>query len=450
MSTDAVPSPDSISENSCKSSSDLSDTPNSASSSSPPVEPHQCSTSAPAAKFSEMSDVTTSVNFEPTDEVNVIVDERQVENCEVVSDDCVEGGGENLNCEENKESDSTPNIGFETVDTRTYDDFKSDIQKKECLLAEILDLGCLKMDHEVRIKGDLESETVGDPENHFALSRECSFDSTGCSTPSTLKELSPAPDCSGGSDFYGQYYPGNNSISSVDSGTDAFSRKETDNSTISVDNPSLVRNEEVEHLLSNLSEDRLSSLSYGPPSGSSLQSIGSRPQVEGQEQSLNESKDMLTVTDSSEVADVSWSYSASDIQECHEYDEEEMTGGWTKCKLPSDIMSLAVSENTAGFVDSHGCLYFQDIASKNKAWRKVKLKAKAARISFSPYGSISWIQFGTNVYALCNPSPETVSSSRMILVARNVQQMCVDEDCAWYINEQNQVRRRIFVFFMPR
>lgn len=435
---DFVPSPDSSSENSCKSTSDISDTPNSETSSSPSVEPHQCSALLPATKFSKMSNVAISMDTEPTDEANVLLtDERQMENSESVSDDGVDEN-ERLNCEATGERDSTTNLGFETVDTRTYDDFKSDIQQKESLLAEILDLGCLKMDHEIKMK-DHESEATGNSENYFALSRECSFDSTGCSTPSTLKELSPAPDCSSNIDFYAQYYPGDHSIISVDSSSDAFSHKEAESSSTIEDNSSLVRNEEVEHLLSNLSEDRHSCLSYGPPSGSSLLSLGSRPQAEGQEQSVNDSKEMLTVTDSSEVADVSWSYSASDIQECHEYDAEEMTGGWTKYKLPSNIMSLAVSENTVGFVDRHGCLFFQDFTSKNKAWRKVKLTAKATAISISPNGCISWIQFGTNVYAIQNPSPETLSSCKMRLVAKNVQQMCVDEDLTWYINEENQV-----------
>ncbi|XP_042238085.1 tectonin beta-propeller repeat-containing protein 2-like isoform X2 [Homarus americanus] len=429
---DAVPSPDSVSVSSFKSTSEMSDTPSGGTPSSPSMGQTQLSTD-----FSLSPSTNSSQSLQPLDEnIKMLVDQNQEES------DYTPGTGrcEKPNTEESEENYSTASIGFKSVvDTRTYDDFKNDIQQKESLLADILDLGCLKMDHEV-IASEEETSSTGGYEEPPQLEREHSFDSTSCSTPSTLKELSPAPDSSSCSDFYAQFYPGNNSFSSVDSGTDAHGHHGVEGATkINIGDPTLMRDDGDEHLESNVSEDRLSCLSYGPPSGSSLLSLGNRPQGEGHDQSVGESRNVLTVTDSSEVADISWSYSASDVQECYEYDKEEMTGGWLRHKLPSNVVSLTVSENSVVFVDNRSCLFFKDAASENKAWKKVKLTAKASQISYSPSGNILWIEFGRNVYAISNPKLETFSTCRMIPIARDVRQMCVDEEVTWYISQLKQV-----------
>nr|XP_045595374.1 tectonin beta-propeller repeat-containing protein 2-like isoform X1 [Procambarus clarkii]XP_045595375.1 tectonin beta-propeller repeat-containing protein 2-like isoform X1 [Procambarus clarkii]XP_045595376.1 tectonin beta-propeller repeat-containing protein 2-like isoform X1 [Procambarus clarkii] len=450
---DAIPSPDTLSINSFKSTSDTSDSASSGTPSSlpvvspvvppvgPPVEPPMVSSCVPKGHTHQdvpaSRSTDSSQTIQPKDKNSgLITNERTIENLETVCDNLVEGPCKRVDFEESEENHIADKVDFSSVDTRTYDDFKSDIQQKESILAEILDLGCLKMDHEMKSSEENVTETRSS-EDCLILHREHSFEST-VSTPSTLKESSPAPSNLSTCDFYAQFYTCDNSYSSVDSGTDIYSHQEVAGCTNTVTDRFLLRDGD-EQIASNISEDRHSCLSYGPPSGSSLLSLGNRPQAEALEQATGDSKDMHTVTDSSDVADISWSYATSDVQECFEYDEEEMTGGWIRHRFPGSVTSLSVSENNVAFVDDCNCIFFKDINAESKSWRKAKLTAKASQISSSPSGGIMWIQFVSNVYAICNPKLELLPTSKMVPVARNVLQMCVDEELTWYINQENQV-----------
>ncbi|XP_068208395.1 tectonin beta-propeller repeat-containing protein 2-like [Palaemon carinicauda] len=322
--------------------------------------------------------------------------------------------------------------GFDpqNVDTRTYEDFKSDIEKKESLLAEILDLSCLRMDHEVKSLDEKKSDDV----SHVTFDREHSLESTGCSTPSTLKEQSPLPD-SASNDFLEQYYRNNATFTSSEDVIEAtLEKKESSNDSNSC-SCSLASNDGCERLGSNLSEDRLS---YGPPSGSSLVSLpGNRiPSMEGQDPFLNESSAMFIVTDSSEIADISWSYSVA--IESHQYDQEEMPGGWVKHKLPSNVISISVSEKMVAFLDSHGCLFCKQ-SSTDSTWKKYKLAARATHIAQSPSGSVMWVLYGTNAYTVQIANIEALPTAKMTLAARNVSQLSVDEELTWYIRGDYQV-----------
>lgn len=331
-------------------------------------------------------------------------------------------------------------ITLDPLDTRPYDYFKPSIEKKESLLADILGLGCLKMDHEPKNQDETEGF------QHQDLNREVSVESTSCSTPSTVKELSPAPESSSG-DFYAQYLR-NISFSSVESGMDSHAQLAEDTNSLNADNRSSEGSDDVERLLSNLSEDRASCLSYGPPSGSSILSLGNKTQGESlgmggcdaREGAAGgcESRDgLMIVSNSSEIADVSWSYSASDVQECQEYEEETLAGGWLQQRLPSDVMSLSTSESAFVFIDSHGCLYHRNEQAENKAWQKVRLAAKASQVSLSPSGNITWVRFGGSVFA--SRSLVEGGGTRLTPVAKGVQHMCVDEEFSWYIDIQGQV-----------
>ncbi|XP_069951775.1 tectonin beta-propeller repeat-containing protein 2 isoform X2 [Cherax quadricarinatus] len=427
--SDAVPSPDNLSVNSFRSTSDTSDTLSCETPSHLPVCPQDVSVSL---------STKSSQNNQPQDKTcGMLANERNLENFEIVCENPAECHYERAGTEDTEESHSTAKLDLKCVDTRTYDDFKSDIQEKESLLADILDLNCLRLDHEMRKSKDNAVECTLNPEECSYLHREHSVESTDCSTPSTLKEASPALDNSDSIDFYAQFYAGNSTVSSFDGSIELHNQQSSKDCTDFSD-PFLVRDRD-EHIASNISEDRLSCLSYGPPSGSSILSLGNKPQAEGQDQLTAESRERFTVTDSSEVADISWSYSTSDVQECFEYEEEEMTGGWIRHKFPSSVISLTVSESNVSFIDDHNNLFFKDNILESKAWRKVKLPKKATHISSSPSGHIMWLQFVSNAYAICNPRLEMLPSSKMMPVAENVLQMCVDEDLTWYINKQNQM-----------
>ncbi|KAK3878006.1 hypothetical protein Pcinc_017328 [Petrolisthes cinctipes] len=350
-------------------------------------------------------------------------------------------GGESRSAGDGSEDIHCPiDITLDPLDTRPYDDFKHTIEKKESFLADILGLECLKMDHEHHDR----DESEGVP--RLRLNREVSLESTSCSTPSTVKELSPAPDSSSG-DFYAQYLR-NISLSSVESGMESHAQATEDTNSLNADNRSSEGSDDVERLLSNLSEDRTSCLSYGPPSGSSILSLGNRVQGEslgmggcdGREgaASVCESKDGLTVVNnSSEIADVSWSYTASDTQECQEYEEETLAGGWLKQRLPSDVMNLSTSKSAFVFIDSHGCLYHRNELAENKAWQKVRVAAKATQVSLSPSGHVTWVRFGGSAFA--SRSLVEGVGTRLTPVAKGVQDMSVDEEFSWYIDIQGQV-----------
>lgn len=419
-----------MSVSSYKSTSDASDTPFSDSSPSPSAGFPKCSlptVELPQDKFESSSETDCSQNYDPSEGVTTrVLTEGEWEKHAEGTVEINVVGAEGIQ--------NTSQFNIESVDTRTYDDFKSSIERKESLLADILDLDCLKMDHEVGEREEGEIEAVNGFLGHLTFERELSSESDICSTPSTIKELSPAPDLYNNSDFYARCYQHCNSFSSVESGIDPHSQQQQ----CSLDEVEDEKNEDPERLESNTSEDRVSCLSYGPPSGSSLLSIGGRPHSDRPERGI-EPKDMLTITDTSEVADITWSYAALDVQEGHVYDEEKITGGWFKHKLPSSVHSLAVSENTLAFVDSHGCLFFKDAGLENKAWKKVKLSVKVTQVLLSPSGSKLWIQCDSQVYSLSSPALEALSTSQLTLVTRNVQQMCVDDDDAWYINTHNQV-----------
>lgn len=321
----------------------------------------------------------------------------------------------------------------QNVDTRTYEDFKSDIEKKESLLAEILDLSCLKMDHDAKSLDEKKSDDA----SHVTFDREHSLESTGCSTPSTLKEQSPLPD-SASNDFLEQYYRNNATFTSSESVAETASEKKESSNESNSGNCSLASNDGCERLGSNFSEDRLSCLSYGPPSGSSLVSLpGNRiPSTEGQDPYLNESSAMFIVTDSSEIADISWSYSLA--HDSHQYDQEEMPGGWVKHKLPSNVISFSVSEKMVAFLDSYGCLFCKQTSS-DSSWKKYKLAARATHIAQSPSGSVMWVLYGTNAYTVQIPSLDALPTAKMTLAARNVLQLSVDEELTWYIRGDYQV-----------
>ncbi|KAK7065756.1 hypothetical protein SK128_025987, partial [Halocaridina rubra] len=84
------------------------------------------------------------------EEVHKEISKRIIESA-VVGDE----SNNKIMCGENFEVEELDAI---PVDTRTYEDFKSDIEKKESLLAEILDLNCLKMDHESKPLRDHSSD----------------------------------------------------------------------------------------------------------------------------------------------------------------------------------------------------------------------------------------------------------------------------------------------------
>lgn len=295
------------------------------------------------------------------------------------------------------------------------------------------------MDHESKSSDEKSSDY--NYKNNLQFDREHSVDSTSSSTPSTLKELSPLPD-SATNDFMEQYYRNNASFTSESTIELSGEKKESSNDDNSCDF-SLASNDGCERLGSNFSEDRLSCLSYGPPSGSSLVSLpGNRvtPSMEGHEPCMSEPSAMLVVNDSSDIADVSWSYTPmpQQVQDANHYDQEQLTGGWVKHKLPSNVLSFSVSDKMLAFIDSHGCLFCKQTCSEN-SWKKFRLTAKASHITQSPSGAILWVQYGTNAYTVNVPNLEALSVAKMILAAKNVLQMCVDEERTWYIKEDFQV-----------
>ncbi|XP_037800647.1 LOW QUALITY PROTEIN: tectonin beta-propeller repeat-containing protein 2-like [Penaeus monodon] len=446
---DATPSPDTMSINSYRSTqSDVSDATSSELPSSPSTALSHSSVSpshraTPQDLSTTLTECSNLQAVEDNGEERAEVDGgsrecRDAKDHAQTSEDEQELGAEGSSDKGESNSRDTE-FDLKSVDNRTYEDFKSNIEQKESLLAEILNLGCLKMDHESANKGE---KKLFETESRHGIDRELSFESGGCSTPSTVKEQSPVPDGPVYEDFFAQFYS-ENSFSSFESGPDSSSQKVHDsNVENNFDGNSLGSNDGGERIESNTSEDRLSCLSYGPPSGSSHVSLpGNRFHTESQENGTNEPRTMITVTDSSEVADISWSYSTVEFQDNHEYENEEMTGGWIKQKIPSSVFSLSVSENTITFLDDCGCLYFKNVSndSSSQAWRKVKLTSKVTDISLSPNNSVLWIRSDGHAYAVGSPALEVVSPTKMSLAARNVKQMSIDDELAWYIREEGQV-----------
>ncbi|XP_042873453.1 tectonin beta-propeller repeat-containing protein 2-like [Penaeus japonicus] len=441
---DATPSPDTMSINSYRSTqSDFSDATSSELPSSPSVAlSHSSISPSHGAMPQDLSTtLTESGKLQALEDTG---EEKEVDGGSGGSRDSKGHGqtsedeqelGAKGSSERGESNSHEAEFDLKSADNRTYEDFKSNIEQKEILLAEILDLGCLKMDHESANKGE---KKLYDIESRHCMDRELSIESGGCSTPSTVKEQSPVPDGPVYEDFFAQFYS-ENSFSSFESGPDSSSQKvHESNVENNFDGNSLGSNDGGERIESNTSEDRLSCLSYGPPSGSSLVSLpGNRFHTESQENNTSEPRTMITVTDSSEVADISWSYSTVEFHDNHEYENEEMTGGWVKQRIPSSVFSLSVSENTITFLDDCGCLYFKNVSndSSSHAWRKVKLTAKVTDISLSPNNSVLWIRSDGHAYAVGSPALEVVSPAKMSLAARNVKQMSLDDELAWYTRE---------------
>lgn len=447
---DATPSPDTMSINSYRSTqSDFSDATSSELPSSPSVAlSHSSISPSHGAMPQDLSTtLTESGKLQALEDTG---EEKEVDGGSGGSRDSKGHGqtsedeqelGAKGSSERGESNSHEAEFDLKSADNRTYEDFKSNIEQKEILLAEILDLGCLKMDHESANKGE---KKLYDIESRHCMDRELSIESGGCSTPSTVKEQSPVPDGPVYEDFFAQFYS-ENSFSSFESGPDSSSQKvHESNVENNFDGNSLGSNDGGERIESNTSEDRLSCLSYGPPSGSSLVSLpGNRFHTESQENNTSEPRTMITVTDSSEVADISWSYSTVEFHDNHEYENEEMTGGWVKQRIPSSVFSLSVSENTITFLDDCGCLYFKNVSndSSSHAWRKVKLTAKVTDISLSPNNSVLWIRSDGHAYAVGSPALEVVSPAKMSLAARNVKQMSLDDELAWYTREEGQVSK---------
>ncbi|CAL4182196.1 unnamed protein product, partial [Meganyctiphanes norvegica] len=187
---------------------------------------------------------------------NMPFDYNVCENLDKEDEENIEVSESNNN---NKNQSNESQKALVTVDTRTYEDFKTDIEQNEKFLAEALDLSCLKMDHDTSI--DL-SEGISIGKGHresvgvIGFQRELSVESVGCSTPSTVKELSPLPESGSISgDFYAQFYHGvDTSLTSVDGegndtiGERSFARMDSND----------ISEEGCERLNSNNSEGKVS------------------------------------------------------------------------------------------------------------------------------------------------------------------------------------------------
>ncbi|XP_045110116.1 tectonin beta-propeller repeat-containing protein 2-like isoform X2 [Portunus trituberculatus] len=324
----------------------------------------------------------------------------------------------------------------------TPGDIHTNIQEKESLLASILDMDCLKLDHPSE---EPVSPTPGTPQGSEMTLGEVmegsgvweapgSPEGTQCSTPSTVKELSPAP-CSltGADDFYARHYQRYLSLSSVES-VDASSTSLEHGGTVEEQQE---EDDDLERIPSNFSEDRSSCLSYGPPSGSSLTVQPPAPPLPHPQPPRPCQGQVVTLNDSNDIADITWSYAQDEEEE-----EEEMSGGWVRRGVPGRVFSMAVSSTCRALVNTSGHLYLAGPDPKDP-WRKVTLTRDAFQVSLGPQGDVGWVVVaGGEAYAFLPPPCDVTPPApptKMAAVCKDVSQASVAGEYTWFVDEDLQV-----------
>ena len=359
-------------------------------------------------------------------------------------------------------------------DTRTQEEFQSNIKEKESLLAEILDLNCLKMDHgEGNIESSLPDEEIGqkfEPDTAFedehhenreqftnpylVIQRGSSIESTDCSTPSTIKEQSPSCDFRQEDDFYGSFLAENSGVDSSESDdNDLFSKKvyskmklrRTDGETLSVDENC----DSSERIDSNLSEDRLSCLSYGPPSGSSVPSLTGNLSVGDVVDLSTLASSGLIVGDQTEEDNFNSesqlkSYSKFDSVENDIYEPEIENGSnWWNLKIPDKLGDICGCDNFILLLSGKN-LFYSDSNPKGRHWKCIRTRPACTAISTSPDGKFVGTICEGYLYVFEGSDFNNLEFSfsnvhKSKSKAMNVRCHSVDRNAVWYIKSNNKV-----------
>ncbi|GFR99975.1 tectonin beta-propeller repeat-containing protein 2 [Elysia marginata] len=115
-----------------------------------------------------------------------------------------------------------------------------------------------------------------------------------------------------------------------------------------------------------------------------------------------------------------------------------LANSWSEITAPTNIYSLAVSENHVWFTDKSENIYYSSLqASKGIVWRKAT--GYASQMSVSPSGSIVWRLYKGVVYAGTKISTRHPEGLKWVEAVREVQYIAVANNCAWFIKRSGEL-----------
>ncbi|XP_066992406.2 tectonin beta-propeller repeat-containing protein 2 isoform X2 [Anabrus simplex] len=160
-----------------------------------------------------------------------------------------------------------------------------------------------------------------------------------------------------------------------------------------------------------------SSLSYGPPSGSSA--------PPSNHASLEISHPVDGDFDKS-------NFQTSDRSDC-----------WVQYCTPDDMVSFAVCRHYVCCIDSRDILHYSGVNGLGLKWQKADDRAE--QIALSINGMLVWkLQKGI-AYSLVNPSQKGPFGEKWVEAAKYVQSIAVDDNIAWYVTLESQIHVQKFL-----
>ncbi|XP_076314222.1 tectonin beta-propeller repeat-containing protein 2 isoform X2 [Tachypleus tridentatus] len=116
---------------------------------------------------------------------------------------------------------------------------------------------------------------------------------------------------------------------------------------------------------------------------------------------------------------------------------------WLQFKLPGSVVSLGLCDTFLCCVDNKENVYYTRFFGPSYEW--VKADRPAHQVAVSPTGSILWVLYRGKVYAAKTWIRKGLSGAEWLEVAEDISFISVDENCAWYITNNCEIRTQQYL-----
>ncbi|KAK3093129.1 hypothetical protein FSP39_011469 [Pinctada imbricata] len=120
-----------------------------------------------------------------------------------------------------------------------------------------------------------------------------------------------------------------------------------------------------------------------------------------------------------------------------EIPSQKLINNWSDIYTPANVTSLALTNSHVWYTDKNSNIYHCSIFSGGLQW--VRASGQARQISVSRSGHIVWRLHGNKAFAGSRITSKNPEGMKWLDAVKEVQYISVDDTCAWYIKQNNEV-----------